>query len=430
MNTLLRRHAVISHAVFARTQPTGLRTFTTSHASYEQHLLWSGTLLDQTTDTFKPLDQDLLLAAGAGPDLLKGDVSLLPPAASPTRGHSLLPYRTAQPEAWSRVLAIGRNTHAQLGIGYASQEATFGLIRSGYSGKGGISKVVAGQHQSWILTDDESKTAIEGTFACGNNTLGQLAEVMVEESGQQPLLLLIPAPKRVFFAAKADAILVEQVALGLDHVVGVATSQDDERSSQWRSNVVTCGLNTDGQLGRKLEPHLIDDHLSQTHSRAFSELGLYTEGPTRDEAAQWQIAAGGDTSYAWTAERVYAWGNNEYGQCLGAQEELGDQVATPKDVTNQLRVAMGSKVKLKDVKILGSCVLFLDGEYCLYCYRECDFDPRMNRRGHHTRQSGSGAAISTGSSSLDSFCLLSSSAPWASNADRSRRCSCSAMSFP
>jgi hypothetical protein len=129
-----------------------------------QHLLWSGTLLDQSTSTFTPFDPDLFFAAGAAEDFDSG-ITLLPPSSSSTRGHSLLPYSTK--EGLSRILAIGRNTHAQLGLGFSSQEATFGLIQPGFSGQGGIHSVHAGPSQSFILTSNKEGRATD-LFACGS----------------------------------------------------------------------------------------------------------------------------------------------------------------------------------------------------------------------------------------------------------------------
>lgn len=68
----------------------------------------------------------------------------------------------------SRVLAIGRNTHAQLGCGFASHEATFGLVRPGFSGAGGIVGTAAGPAQSWLLTADEQGGRARNVFACGS----------------------------------------------------------------------------------------------------------------------------------------------------------------------------------------------------------------------------------------------------------------------
>lgn len=144
-----------------------LRRFSPSAPSREQHLLWAGTLLDETQSVHKPLSQDLFLAAGASDDFAKGDITLGPIAASPTRGHSLLSYKTAPPECLSRVFAAGRNSYGQLGIGFASQEATFGLVRPGFSGVGGLSRLQAGPAQSWLLTNDEQGNQ-RGLFACGS----------------------------------------------------------------------------------------------------------------------------------------------------------------------------------------------------------------------------------------------------------------------
>lgn len=157
------RHSMTSFATLPR---GSWRSFASSSRCSEQHLLWAGTLLDQCSSTHQALTQDLFLAAGAADDISLGDISLLPPSVSPVRGHSLLPYRTAKPESLTRVLAVGRNTHAQLGLGFASQEATFGLVRGGLFGAGGIVAVKAGPIQTWVLTADHCGRATNA-FAAG-----------------------------------------------------------------------------------------------------------------------------------------------------------------------------------------------------------------------------------------------------------------------
>lgn len=199
------------------------RSFTCTAHAREQHLLWAGTLLDQASCTHQPLSQDLFLAAGAGDDINAGHITLLEPSASPTRGHALLPYRTATDPPLTRIFAVGRNTFSQLGLGFASQEATFGLVRPGFSGDGGISSLIAAQGQTWIHTlpasdaqsDDQQQPS--RLFACGNNTLGQLGLARSNgpsDSFQQPILHLLPAPRQV--DAQDDSHIIS-VAAGLDH---------------------------------------------------------------------------------------------------------------------------------------------------------------------------------------------------------------------
>lgn len=159
----------------------------------EQHLLWSGTLLDKTSARHTPLDLDLLLAAGGGDEIdvqAGGGVHLLgAPVSSPVQGHVMLCYRTAVSPALrhdveegihgeapadagcaglTRLLSIGRNTHAQLGCGFASHEATFGLVRPGFSGAGGVVRTAVGPGQSWLVTANEIDGPAKNAFACGS----------------------------------------------------------------------------------------------------------------------------------------------------------------------------------------------------------------------------------------------------------------------
>ena len=73
--------------------------------------------------------------------------------------------------AQSKVFALGRNTHAQLGLGFASQEATRGMVTGEFSGTRGISHIAAGTGFSFIITANDQDSNIYGF---GNDTLGQL----------------------------------------------------------------------------------------------------------------------------------------------------------------------------------------------------------------------------------------------------------------
>lgn len=94
---------------------------------------------------------------------------------------------------------------------------------------------------------------------------------------------------------------------------------------------------------------------------------------------QWNLAAGGDTSFAWIQAgdqvRAWAWGNNEYGQCLVSDAHAGDvgtgaaaalhspdQLPFPVEVTQAIQQALGSGRRLADVKVGGSWLALLDGE--------------------------------------------------------------------
>ncbi|CAO1626103.1 unnamed protein product [Parajaminaea phylloscopi] len=341
------------------------RRLSTRPAAREQHLLWAGTLLDRTTGTHSVFDHELLLAAGAADDLDKGDISLVDVAASPTRGHSLIAYRTAAPDRLTRVLALGRNTHGQLGLGYASQEATFGLVRPGFSGAGGISSVLAGPAQTWILTKgaDDRPSSL---FACGNNTLGQLGCQIVKRSS--PQLDLHPSPRAVSVDDKGGRRIVS-FAAGLDHTL-LVEKLSALRSGQVKFVVSSTGLNTDGQLGRLLTKpaKFADVGATQDDSlRPVADLSFDAEVP---DSTRLHVSAGGDTSFCWTREvgrpsRVWSWGNNEYEQCLvpgRAQSSSGlrDQIAVPTEVSTTFAASLGPESCVEDIKIGGSWVVVVD----------------------------------------------------------------------
>ncbi|CAO1628575.1 unnamed protein product [Sympodiomycopsis kandeliae] len=379
--------------------------FATTSRRKEQHLLWAGVLLDQSASRHQPLTQDLFLAAGAGDDIAEGDITLLAPAASPTRGHSLLPYRTAHSGgALTRIFAIGRNTHGQLGLGFASQEATFGLVRPGFNGAGGIQAVLAAQSQTWITTSDTTSHTADpdddaaadtvykqgAAFATGNNTLGQLgipwAPQNPASSSPAPTMKLMPAPCPVTFAPTANLIGIKpedqeqqqphwnvlSVAAGLDHCLILRHCRDEDDGSQLLQ-ICSTGLNTDGQLGRAL----YDDPHSSGHPRTFSgEFAPVLERTytATESLPDWHIAAGGDTSFAWVQDpatqvtQVWAWGNNEYSQCLVSpgQGQAADQVTTPTEITDAVLDVIGHERSIAQVAIGGSWVAILDDQGRLF----------------------------------------------------------------
>lgn len=120
-------------------------------------------------------------------------------------------------------------------------------------------------------------------------------------------------------------------------------------------------MNTDGQLGRGLAD-------SSTHDHAFESVSLSDEV---EIASPLHVAAGGDTSFAWTDEpetssRVWVWGNNEYKQCLSGRLDEFDQVTTPTEVTDVLAASLGPNFTVRDIKVGGSWTAVLDGE----CYAQ------------------------------------------------------------
>lgn len=51
-------------------------------------------------------------------------------------------------------MAIGRNSVAELGLGFSSEEATWGMTRPGFQGQEGIHSLATGLGTSWIVCND------------------------------------------------------------------------------------------------------------------------------------------------------------------------------------------------------------------------------------------------------------------------------------
>lgn len=119
-------------------------------------------------------------------------------------------------------------------------------------------------------------------------------------------------------------------------------------------------VNTDGQLGRQVGSEE-DSCLQVLHSSSFAP-ALTGLSP----GTEWQVAAGGDTCFAWTVEssqsRVWAWGNNEYGQCLVCPDDGHEQLTKPRDITLDVQASIGTDASIRDMVVGGSWVAILDSK--------------------------------------------------------------------
>lgn len=135
---------------------------------------------------------------------------------------------------------------------------------------------------------------------------------------------------------------IVQVAAGLDH--SLLLYRYAEVGGSEVTQVLSSGLNADGQLGRP-DVAVSADTFAPVHF------------PLRVNERVTSISAGGDTSFACTSQgRVFAWGNNEYGQALVYTET--DQVRQPADVTACIHQAGIAGVKY--VAPAGSAVAIVD----------------------------------------------------------------------
>lgn len=223
----------------------------------------------------------------------------------------------------SKVFGVGRNTHAQLGLGFASHEATRGMMCGTLTGPHGITHLVAGGNGfSFVVTAGADSSTVYGV---GNDTLGALGLGEKVQQGrdawdvvsttQEPQLVLHPLPKPV---PLAHAWRVTSIAAGMDHSLLLL------ENSAGQQHLLSTGLNTDGQLGLSTDAHTLP--IQPLVGKAFARVPL----PARVT----HVVCGADSSFALTDESdVWAWGNSEYGQSLAG---VHDRILQPTLVPNPL----------------------------------------------------------------------------------------------
>lgn len=111
-------------------------------------------------------------------------------------------------------------------------------------------------------------------------------------------------------------------------------------------------VNTDGQLGDSSVRMSSADLINLDGARFSPAL------PTLADDVILGIAAGGDSSILWTSSgRVWAWGNNEYGQCL-VKSTSREQILAPTEVGG---ISDKIEGKVLDIRLGGCFVVVLDG---------------------------------------------------------------------
>ncbi|SNX85351.1 uncharacterized protein MEPE_04060 [Melanopsichium pennsylvanicum] len=291
----------------------------------------------------------------------------------------------------SKVFSLGRNTYAQLGLGFSSQEATRGMVTGQIQGRGGVANIVAGSGFSFVVADlgirdYSSKDSIEGAtsgsaiYAFGNDTLGQLGaspsslldtlrsfhpisgndpyDLSTRLPGSDsPQLRLLPLPKRISLEAEnnndADPSSsssssssagggewkVLDLAAGVDHSLMLTERVVNGYRLQ---KVWSTGLNTDGQLGLTSPAESQSVPMLPLLSRQFQPvpglrlkpISIKSKANKEDGGEIQNVACGADTSYAITKQGdVWVWGNSEYGQSLAGVQ---DRIPSPTFVPNPL----------------------------------------------------------------------------------------------
>lgn len=258
----------------------------------------------------------------------------------------------------SKVFALGRNTHAQLGLGFSSQEATRGMVTGQLTGQGGVKSVVAGGTFSLVVTEGGQGSSV---WVFGNDTLGQIGSSPSSSppttnqldpydistrlnDSDTPQLKLLPLPKSVELGG-GEGWTVKSSAAGVDHTLLLLEREVNGCVVQ---QVVATGLNTDGQLGLTPDGKKDAVPIEPLLSRTFQPVPLpLTPIPSSTSAGTTsagekivQVECAADTSYALTSMgNIFSWGNSEYGQSFST---IQDRITSPIHIPNPLPAAYAS----------------------------------------------------------------------------------------
>ncbi|GAA6063558.1 hypothetical protein JCM10212_004489, partial [Sporobolomyces blumeae] len=239
-------------------------------------------------------------------------------------GHALVAYRNWR--GTDRVVAVGRNEHAQLGLGFASQEPTRGLVE-GFEGDA-VLDVQAGVESSYLVLldsvtssslvrDRKGKTAL---FTFGNLSRGRLAHPNLFppstplEPHEAPSQHSLPRATKVVLPDELDLDEIQQVECGFEHVLVLTRS----------GTLYGSGCNTDSQLA------IARSLVSTPDVYALTPIPLPVE-ITDQEGGVELVRAGADTSALVTKSgKLYTWGNSEYAQACHSRKI--DQIHSPLSV--------------------------------------------------------------------------------------------------
>ncbi|TNY22351.1 putative Uvb-resistance protein uvr8 [Rhodotorula diobovata] len=282
-------------------------------------------------------------------------IRLVPSALAAGAGHQLVAYRNY--EGVERILALGRNEAGQLGVGFASQEGTRGLVE-GFEGDG-VLAARASVQASYLLVRDggaspllqpcESFTPnVHSTrlYSTGNLARGRLGHPALFppahalEAHEEPRQYSLPRAAAVPLPEGLGRI--KQIEAGFEHLL-ILTAEDGE--------IYGTGCNTDGQLG-----------LGAATSDVYQLTRLPLPGEVAKEGGVERISAGADTSALVTKSgTLWVWGNSEYAQ--GMHGDKIDQIASPLPVRPSF---LPSNRRLVDYRCGGSFALALDDRGSVY----------------------------------------------------------------
>lgn len=158
---------------------------------------------------------------------------LLPGGLAGGLAHALLAYKSA---GTHRVFAVGRNEAGQLGIGFASQEETRGMVE-GFEGDA-IVQAAASSQSSYILLrregalvpspleqklhTDRSAEDSSALYSFGNLSRGRLGQPAFYpprelEAHEEPMLHLLPRATEIRLPPQLARI--KRLAIGFEHLL-------------------------------------------------------------------------------------------------------------------------------------------------------------------------------------------------------------------
>ncbi|GAA5921507.1 hypothetical protein JCM3775_003080 [Rhodotorula graminis] len=265
-------------------------------------------------------------------------VRLVPSALAAGAGHQLVTYRNHA--GTERIFALGRNELGQLGVGFASQEGTRGLVE-GFDGDG-ILTAAAGVQSSYLVLREGDSTRL---FSMGNLARGRLGHPALfppanalqehEEPRQHSL------PRAAAVPLPPGLGPIRQIEAGFEHLLVLT-----EDGQVWGT-----GCNTDGQLG-----------LGSASSDVFELTRVPLPHEVEQQGGVARISAGADTSALVTKSgTLWVWGNSEYAQ--GMHGEKIDQITSPLAIKPDF---LPSNRRLVDYRCGGSFALALDDRGSVY----------------------------------------------------------------
>ncbi|GAA6000427.1 hypothetical protein JCM10207_008007 [Rhodosporidiobolus poonsookiae] len=270
----------------------------------------------------------------------------LPHSTAGGAGHSLLAYRNY--DGTDRVFALGRNAAGELGVGFASQEGTRGLVE-GFEGEEVLATQCSVQASYLLVRSGPASTSL---YSFGNLARGRLGHPRLcppapLDAHEQPRQHVLPRATEIRMPEGMGRI--RQIAAGFEHLL-VLTEDGD---------IYGTGCNTDGQLGLGASASP-DDGLSDVYE--LTKIPLPSHIRTHEGGVK-RISAGADTSALVTESgKVWSWGNSEYCQALHGRKI--DQIPSPLEIDASFLPSPSRRIV--DFRCGGSFSLVLDDRGSVY----------------------------------------------------------------